>query len=140
MSDEPTISLMDDDIIDPSEVRNEDSDLRFAHKNRGNDRIKVDSANEVVEIFGDLEDKSDWTSLSNISYAQAEAVAKILNYPEMFPNIYEDPEMKEHYESLVHDYLRALVSVDSLGREQTLEAIKHGLQPGQRTAPIDDDE
>lgn len=129
-----------EEVLDPADVEDEQSDLMFAYKND----VSGDPARDPVRVIEDwLPDKENWSAKTNISLNQARPMAAISEFPEMFPNIIGDGIYQAIIDGeVVQDYKKLLTSWEGESRKEQVKVLSS--MPGKKDTEVnfgaDDDE
>lgn len=135
-----------EELVDPSTVVDDQSQLMFAWKNRMDDGDETDP----IELVGDwLPGDDEHHGKTNISINQARPIALLLQMEHLFPNIIGDGAYMGIIES-IGDYEQLLTSIPekhgtSQARKQQVKVLSNmpGTRKENRTINVgssDDDE
>lgn len=123
-----------EDLIDPSEVKDDQSELQFAWRNvqAANEMANGSSVETGTDLLAEwLPRRDEYHGKTDISLNQARPIALILQFEQMFPNIVGDGVYHEIIES-IENYEQLLTSWEGSSREQQVEVLKNVNADGRR--------
>jgi hypothetical protein len=111
-----------EDLIDPSEVVDDQDQLMFAWKNMGGQDGGGTESIDLIERW--LPGEDEHHGRTDISLNQARPMALAERMERMFPNIIGDGAARAVIDS-IDDYQQLLTSWEGLSREQQTEVLKN---------------